>query len=216
MEIVIAVRLQILRAADARIRHDRRAAARLVGRRSVAVAAAARSSVAVEAVVGAKLMSHFVRDVVNIKRVADGTAAAGDALRLPPCATGNAQVRHAAAAGAEDVTDVVVGRADDRIEVGLILAEHRAAIVICVRIGGGVGVDDQVIVGNQDHAHRHFALVHPVHAIHRDDDGGQAERDRAAEELRVFAGRGYGQAIGAQLRSRRRLRMGCAQRGDGG
>ncbi len=115
----------------------------------------------------------------------------------------DAQAGDAAAAGAEDVPDVVVGAADDRVQVGLVLAEHGDAVAVGVRVGAWVGVDDQVVVGDQHHAHGHLSLVDAVHPVHRRHDRGQSQRHRAAVEGGVLAGGGHGQAIGAELRASR-------------
>ena len=63
--------LQVVGAANAGVGHDRRAAAGLVGGGGAAIAVAAGVGAAVERVPRPKLMPHLVRDVVNVKAVAD-------------------------------------------------------------------------------------------------------------------------------------------------
>ena len=75
------------------------------------------------------------------------------------------QGRDTAAARAENVANVVVGCADDVIDVGLVLAQHGAAIVVGVgivrgragsaaaQIIGGVGYE--IVVGDNVHVDGH-------------------------------------------------------------
>ena len=61
-------------------------------------------------------------DVVDVERVADRVRRAGHAAGLEAVDADDAQAGDAAAAGAEDVADVVVGVADDRVAGRLVLA----------------------------------------------------------------------------------------------
>ena len=86
------------------------------------IAACAVAACAVKCVIAAKLVSHFVRDIINIKRVADRIWLACSAERLLSVTANNSHVRDTAAARGEDVTNVVIRRTDPGIQVRLIFA----------------------------------------------------------------------------------------------
>ena len=71
MEIVVAVILDVVAAADASISLDSRTATRFHGC-SITLVTTATSLVTVEGVPTAKLMAYFVRYIVHVKRIADG------------------------------------------------------------------------------------------------------------------------------------------------
>src|SRR5262245_60975482 len=105
------MRLQVISGANARISHDCRAAALFVGSAAIAIAAA-RTCRAVKRMVAAVLMAHFMSNIINPERVADGTGLSGDALSFS-CRTANRlQTCNAAATRAEHMADVIVGGAD--------------------------------------------------------------------------------------------------------
>ena len=105
----VAVRLQVVQAADAGVGHDRGAGARLDRVRAAAVAAAVGQR-AVEGVVAVELMTHLVGHVVDGEVVADRRGQAGAAARLVAAAD-DAEAGDAAARVAHrDVADVVVAR----------------------------------------------------------------------------------------------------------
>ena len=107
-EVPIAVRLLVVRQADAGIGHDRLAAARLDGGRTVSVAAGAVELVAVERVVARELVAHLVGDVVDGEEVADRCRDTRAATRLVRAAD-HAEIRNAAAGLTQsEVADVVV------------------------------------------------------------------------------------------------------------
>ena len=149
MEVGAAVGLQVVGAADSGVRHDRRAAAGFVGGGGAAIAVAAGIGAAVERVRRAELMAELVGDVVNVERIAHRRVGAGLALGLEAGHAGDADARQAAARSAEHVADVVIGAADDRVEVGLVLRQQGRGVAVAVRFGGGIGIDDQVVVGDQ-------------------------------------------------------------------
>ena len=106
----------------------------------------------------------------------------------------------AAAAGAEDVADVVVRAADDAVDVALVDVDHARGVVVAVRLHHE---DDVGLVGDQDHPHRDVALVDAVHAVHGGDDPvvedvGLQGRHRRAVEVAVLDVGGQGQAVGAE------------------
>src|SRR6185295_729393 len=107
---------------------------------------------AIEGVAGAVLVAHFVGDVVDPERVAGGTGVASYSTRLLAGPADDAQPGDSAAAGGKDVPDIVVGGADDRVDVGLVLAQHRTAVAVGVGVGSGVGVDEARVVGDEHHA----------------------------------------------------------------
>ena len=95
-EVRVAVRLQVVRQADARVRHDRGAGAGLDRGGRVAVAAGAVELVAVERVVAAELVAHLVGHVVDgveVTRPASGCPCSPGLVR----AADDAEVRDAAA-----------------------------------------------------------------------------------------------------------------------
>ena len=201
VEGVVAVRLEVLGAADAGVGHDRGAAARLIGRRAVAVAAAFGGG-AVEGVIAAELVPHLVGHVVDVEAVADRIGLAGDAPRLAARAR-HVEIGDPAAAGRDDVADVVVGRADHAVEVALVLPQHGGAVAVAVGVGGAVGIDDQVVVADQHHADRHLALIDAVDPVHRHHHGvqgaGDGRRVGSADRGRVLARGGQRQPVGAEL-----------------
>ncbi len=79
---------------------------------------------------------------------------------------GRVEVGYPAATGGEDVANVVVGRADYCVAVGLVLSQHGHPVVVGIGIRGSIGIYQQVIVGHQVHANRHFTLIHAVDAVH--------------------------------------------------
>ena len=186
VEVGVAVRLQILRPADAGVAHNGGPTARFVGR-GVAAIATARAGGGVERMVRPRLMAHFVSHIVNIKRIADRVRLAGHALRFLAGGADHAQAGDAAAAGAKHMADVVVGAADHHIEVALVFAEHYCPVVIGVGVGERVSVDDAGLIGDQHEADRQFALVHAVYPVHRGDHGGQGGGDSAPLDLGIFA-----------------------------
>ena len=83
------------------------------------------------------------------------------------------QAGDAASPGAEDVADVVVRVPDDRVEVRLVLAEHRTTASVRVRIGARIRVNDEVVVRDQLHPDGHLSLVDARDAVQRRHDRGQ-------------------------------------------
>jgi hypothetical protein len=93
------------------------------------------------------------------------------------------------------VPDVVVGRTDHRGDVRLILPQHRPAVVVGVRVGAGVGVDQIRVVGHEHQTDAHIALIDGGHAVDGRDDRGLPGSHRAAVERGVLARRGDGRAV---------------------
>ena len=141
--------LQVVGAANPGVGHDRGAAAGFVGGGGAAIAVAAGVGAAVERVRGAKLMAKLVGNVVNVERIADRRIGARLALGLESGHAGHANASHSTARGAEDVADIVVGSADDGVEVCLVLHQQRGGVAVAVRLGGDIGVDNQVVLGDE-------------------------------------------------------------------
>ena len=133
MKIGIAVKLEIIAAADAGVRHDCRTAAGFECARSAAIATATRHAT-VEGMSCAELMTDLVRDVIDPKRVADGRVKAGFAVSFAAGNTGNSDTSEAPPRRAEDVANVVIRIADYKIEVRLILRDEQARIIGRVRV----------------------------------------------------------------------------------
>ncbi len=204
VEVRVAVGLEVLRAADTRVRHDRRPASRLVGGRCVPVPAGAGAEAAVERVVPAELVPHLVRDVVDPERVSGRGRPAGHAARLRAGAADDPQARDPPAAGREDVPDVVVRAPDHGVQVALVLSEHRAAAAVRVGVGRAVEVDDGVVARYERHPHGDLALVDSVHPVHGDDELGRDARLRgagAADCDGVLAGRRECEPVGPERRA---------------
>ena len=89
-----------------------------------------------------------------------------------------------------------------RVEVGLVLAQHGAAVVVRVRVGGRRWCrSTRSLSATEDHADGQVALVDAVDAVHGGGDARPAARGTVpAVERRVLAGGGQGQAVGAERR----------------
>ena len=124
-------------------------------------------------VASAELVTEFVGEHLEVTRLVDrergrprdaataATAAQGVELR---------DAAGAAAAVADDVADLVVGGADDVVEVGVVLIEHRERVAIGVGVVGAVEVVDQALVGDQYEARGEVALVPGVDLVDARDD----------------------------------------------
>ena len=69
-------------------------------------------------------MADLVGDVVNVERITHGRIGAGLSLGLDAGKANNADFCQATACGAEDMADVVIGAANDRVEVPLVLRQQ--------------------------------------------------------------------------------------------
>ncbi len=132
MEYVDTVTGEVLGAADPGVAHNGDPAARLISGTRAASSAAAPVR-AVERMEGSKLVPHFVGDIINVESIARRVREPGDAAGLQGGARA-VQRGDAAAACTEDVPDIVVGRSDHGVELCLVLAHHRAAAAIGVRV----------------------------------------------------------------------------------
>ena len=130
VEMVVRIALQVGRA-NACVAHDGARAAGLVSRGGGAVAAV------VLGVVGAKLVPHLMRHIIDVERISDWRAAAGHPPSLP-APTRRIQLGNPPAASRKDMADVVIGRSDDGVAGRLVLVEHRRPAVVRVRIGASV------------------------------------------------------------------------------
>ena len=80
-------------------------------------------------------MPKLVGNVVNVERIPHRRVGARLALGLEPGDAGDAHARQPAARRAEDVADVVIGAADDRVEVGLVLRQQGRGVAVAVGLG---------------------------------------------------------------------------------
>ena len=78
---IVAVGLDVLRAADARIGLNGGAAARLIRRRGIP-AAGATPFVAIEGMIGAPLMAHLMRHKIDIEGISGRTGKPRNAARF--------------------------------------------------------------------------------------------------------------------------------------
>jgi hypothetical protein len=141
-------------------------------------------------------MPHLVRDIIDPEGVAGGGIDAGFAECLAAGDAGHTDTGHAAARRAEDVADVIIGIADDEIEIGLVLCEQQAGVVAGVRIGDRVGINDKIVFGDENEANSGFGFVYAIDAVDRRNDCGESARDCAAKKLRIFAGRSTSETVG--------------------
>nr|GEU28415.1 hypothetical protein [Tanacetum cinerariifolium] len=197
----VAVSLQVVGAANAGVRHDRRAAARLHRRAVVAVAARAIAVDAVERVVAGELVTQLVRDIVDRVKVAHRGRQAGAPLRLGGGAH-HAQAGNTAAVQAQrDMTHVVVAGAGQQARHHAVTGERAAAAggrldrgearrAAAGTVGArhrSVGIEvERIGVIDQHQADRGFILVHLGHPVdQRDLGGGDVFRTKVCRVRRV-------------------------------
>ena len=125
--------------------------------------------------------------------------AARHALSLTAAVTDDTESCDTPSSGTEYVTDVVIRTADHAVDSRLILAQHREAIIIAVRIGRGVGVDQLVVIGHKLHADRDIILVYTANPIHGRGNGRHGELDRTAMIGGIFTRTGDCQFVRSQL-----------------
>ena len=80
-----------------------------------------------------------MRNEIDVERVANRRAASRDTMRFI-AATNRSQNCHAAAGGTENVTNIVIGRSDHGINIGLVFAQKRSTVVVGIGIFGSIGV----------------------------------------------------------------------------
>ena len=133
----------------------------------------------------AKLMSHFVRHIINIKRIIDWRSRTRNTSRFIPC-TNNTQTCQTATIRTEDVTDIVVCGSNYRIGIGYILGNHRIWTSIGKRIFFCVSINDEIIIRDHYHGHRNCFFVNSIHASHRHRHCSQSFCYRSTMENSVF------------------------------
>ena len=104
-------------------------------------------------------MPNLVRNVVYVERIPHRRINTRLALRLDPANARHAHSRQSAARGAQDVSNVVVRAADHRVEVRLVLGQQGAGVAIAVGLGGGIGIDDPIVLSDQHQANPHLCLI---------------------------------------------------------
>ena len=90
--------------------------------------------------------------------------------------------------GGEAVADHVGQR-------GLVLRQHGATVVIGIRIGVCVEINNQIVIGDQVHLYAHFGHIHTVDPGHGRIDGGHGQGDGSSVESSVFARASQGEAV---------------------
>src|SRR5262249_39156384 len=124
----------------------------------------------VKSVLTIELVDHFMRHKINIERIAHRTICRSCAASLS-ISLAYSTSPDAAVADAKDMTDVIVGRPEDVVEISLIVVGVLiAGGAINVRIGSWVGIDDRQFdrLRAQYETNCHVPLPNSVHAIHRD------------------------------------------------
>jgi len=165
--------------------------------RRVKRAAARRAKV----VSSSELMAYFMGEVVDDKGVACYHSR-GIALSL---LAGDADVPDRAGLTADapcvNVPDVIIGIADDGIDIGLILIERGRGVALTgERIGSGIDVNQKVVVGDELHADAEVPLVNLIEPNDGLCDGGVGVSDSAAVSAPLAGGRDC-QIINFELRS---------------
>src|SRR5438270_10198683 len=108
---------------------------------------------------GTKLVTHFVNNVVNVVWVADRRRCSGDTSRFGAGDTDHSQTSDTASSGAKHVAEVVVGAADNGINIRLILAQHRRPRRVGVGIRIAVEIDELIGIGYQYETNRQFPFI---------------------------------------------------------
>ncbi len=191
MEIIIAVILHIRRTNPC-ISHDGGGTPGFVGSRTP-VAGIILSMIA------AKLVAHFMADIVDVKRVSHRSRKAGYPTCLVCIVTRRIEEGNATTTCTEYMADVIVAAANDGVYSRLIFEEHSSAIVVGVRVGSGVQLNQEVIIGDHFHTDGNFTFVHAIDAIHRSGKCCHNGCNRTPMESCVFARTGQSQSIGSQL-----------------
>ena len=117
MKIGIAVPLQIIRAANPCITHDRRAAPRFICGAGISISTAAITRNAVKTVTCPELVAHFMRHVINVKGITSRHRHACLPASFAPVLADNSQCSYAASTGPEHMSDIVILAADDCVNV---------------------------------------------------------------------------------------------------
>ena len=159
MKVIIAVVLYIGRANPC-ITHNRTGASRFSSGCTNAVA------IVVLCMISSKLMPHFMRNVVNIKRISNGRTAASYTTCFLPSGAHNTKTSKTSTVCSEDMSDVIVSTTNHIIYIGLILINHRSRGTICIWVGCCRGINQGVVIGNNHHGDRYIFFVHPIYAVH--------------------------------------------------
>lgn len=124
----IRVGLQVLTAANTGIGHDGAAAAWFEGCWWPAISPTAGTRSAIESVIGAKLVTDFVRHVVDIKGICNRVTGTRFSLGLERGKSNYTQISQPAAFSAKDMANVVVVVANHGIQIRLVIAQKRRSV----------------------------------------------------------------------------------------
>ena len=108
--------------------------------------------------VGAILMSHFMRHIVYIKSVSYWCAKSGDSTCFFSSTRG-IQGCNTSTPSAKHVSNVIITATYYVITGCLIFTQHRLAIIIGIWIGSAIKVNDRGVVGNNDHGYCEVSLI---------------------------------------------------------
>ena len=97
--------------------------------------------------------------------------------------------------------DIIIRVADHTVYIRLIFAQHRKTIVIAIRIGRAIGINELVIIGDENHAGRDVGLINAIDPIHGRHNRRHGSFHSAPMVGGVFSGTGDRQVIDPQLRS---------------
>src|SRR5688572_30074636 len=198
MEIIVAVRLYIgVSTGNTCVSHDSGTASGL----ALCNGAFIRMR---EGVIAAELVTHFMREIVDNKRIAHGCGMGSKCASLLTCLAHTTNTSRITIIGCamNKMTDIVIGIADHIVNSGLCSAVE----IICPWIGACVQVDDRIVVCDKYHPYSEVALIYTIRAYHRCVHSGQhfcfalcIRGFGAIEEIRgVFPGSGQCEAVCAQ------------------
>src|SRR5438270_7425652 len=97
------------------------------------------------------------------------------------------------------MAEVVICVANDGVNIALILRKKKRGRVVVVGVGGGVGVNEQAVIGDQNQSNGYFGFIHAIHAVDGRDHCAQAILHGPALKFGIFTGGGASQPISAQI-----------------
>ena len=169
--------------------------------------------------VARELVAHFVGYVVDIESIAHGVGRTRYAAGLATGPAHHAQAGYPTAARAHHVADVVVGRANDAVNIALVLFQQGNTVGVGEnrrRLGARAAQENQlVVVGHEHQAHGQFFFVHAHHAVHGSNLAGHYAGHGVAFGEGILGGVGQSQAVGAQLGAAGPLARSCTAQGSG-
>ena len=113
-----------------------------------------------------KLMPHFMRNIVNVKRITNRRTTARYTTRFLSSSAHNTKTSQPPTVRSKDMTNIVIRTPNNRIRVGLVLINHSSRSTICIWIGCGRSINQRIIIWDNHHGDGYIFLVHPIHTIH--------------------------------------------------